>query len=314
MEKGLELCKNYFYQIGEPLLQDRFPQHWNRVAAGLVGKGSDCFGFDDEYSRDHDWGPGFCLWLTDEDISDFGHALSQAYAGLPRQFSGYEMCNTPARLTGVHSIREFYSALLGEQAAAMISDTAEPDITFWLTAPEESLAAAVSGSVFQDMPGKFTAIRQTLLRYYPKNLQQEKLAAYCLEAGKSGQSTYLRSISRGEIMAANGGLQRFCEAVCRMICIFNRQYSPRYKWLLRSISQMPVLGAELHGDLMALCCNAGCPNDDDRKTVVEQQAQRIQNICQRISHQLQLSGFSSKGGYFLGEHGASMLQASSRNK
>ena len=60
--KGLELSRSFYEGAGAPMLQERFPELLGRIAVGLAGEGSECFGFDDELSADHDFEPAFCLW------------------------------------------------------------------------------------------------------------------------------------------------------------------------------------------------------------------------------------------------------------
>ena len=55
---GLELAAAYFEEYGRPMLESEFPQLLPYLAVGLVGSGSECFGFDDDISRDHDMEPG----------------------------------------------------------------------------------------------------------------------------------------------------------------------------------------------------------------------------------------------------------------
>ena len=87
--KGLELARRYYETYGAGMIHQKFPEYESRIACGLVGEGSECFGFDDEYSRDHDWGPSFCMWLTDEDYGKIGPALELEYRALPQCFEGF---------------------------------------------------------------------------------------------------------------------------------------------------------------------------------------------------------------------------------
>ena len=84
---GLKLARAFWTQMGKPMIAAKYPQYAGRIAAGLVGHGSECYGFDDTYSQDHDFGPRFCLWLTDEDYAAIGEQLEVDYEALPRKFS-----------------------------------------------------------------------------------------------------------------------------------------------------------------------------------------------------------------------------------
>lgn len=54
---GLQLARDYWLAYGKPMLAERYAEFAPRIAVGLVGHGSECYGFDDALSHDHDFGP-----------------------------------------------------------------------------------------------------------------------------------------------------------------------------------------------------------------------------------------------------------------
>ena len=62
---GLEISRHFWQEVLEPALLREFPDLYSRMAAGLAGNGSECFGFDDALSRDHDWGTDVFFWLPE---------------------------------------------------------------------------------------------------------------------------------------------------------------------------------------------------------------------------------------------------------
>ena len=87
--KGLELCRKFFYEYGEKMINEEFADIKHLLAAGLVGSGSECFGYDDEVSADHDFDAGFCIFVPDDIDERRLFQLERAYAKLPKEFSGY---------------------------------------------------------------------------------------------------------------------------------------------------------------------------------------------------------------------------------
>ena len=61
--QGLELSRRFYFEAVRPILERDFPEV--EYAAALIGHGSEILGFDDERSRDHEWGPRVQLFTRD---------------------------------------------------------------------------------------------------------------------------------------------------------------------------------------------------------------------------------------------------------
>lgn len=243
IKNGMELCRLYYDRYKDRLLH-LVPGFENHIAAGLVGEGSECFGWDDEFSRDHDWGPGFCIWLTDQDYSYFGTILQEEYERLPGvlrqeaspdELAGFRRLVTPQGKdrVGVMRISDFYQRLLGLKGLP----EKESD---WLYIPEERLAAATNGCVFTDPLGKFTEIRQ-YLQHYPDTVRIRKLAQELAMMAQTGQYNYGRMYKRGDAFSAQMQLADFIKHTIKAVYLLNRKYAPHDKWLYRGMQELPVL-------------------------------------------------------------------------
>lgn len=226
MIKGLELSKQYYETYGKPMIAGQFPEYESRIAVGLVGQGSECFGYDDESSRDHDFEAGFCMWLTKEDEEAIGFLLSRAYRKLPEEFMGVKKQAQSffgGNRRGVLETGEFYSRFTGSKGAPEAWQQ-------WMEIPESSLAEAVNGQVFRDDLGEFTRIRNELKKGFPEDVRLKKLASRLAMAAQSGQYNYSRCLKRGESGAAGLALAGFVKYAASAVYLLNHQYTPYYKW------------------------------------------------------------------------------------
>lgn len=260
--QGLELARRYFESYGLPLLENEFAAQKDQIAAGLVGRGSECFGYDDAQSKDHDFEAGFCFWLTDEAEQAFGFPLMRAYNRLPKSFLGVKMqahSYYGNSRVGVFRISDFYRELIGLPRAP---ETAEE----WLYTPEYALANATNGAVFYDGAGAFSAIRKTLLDFYPEDVRRKKIAACLCLMAQSGQYNFTRCLAHGEPGAALLARNEFVTAALHLLFLLEKRYMPFYKWQFRAARDLP--GAKDLPDRLASLLSA--PANEKTAEEIEQ--------------------------------------------
>ena len=288
--KGLELSRKYYEEACKPVLQKRLGKQYGRLAAGLVGNGSECYGFDNALSQDHDFGLRFFIWLTDPDADAIGADVCAALEAVPKRFCGCEGVNVSehgnAGRHGVFRIGSYYRMMLG-------IDHVPETIAEWRTLGEVNLSIATNGEVFEDGPGIFSAFRTALKEGFPEDLRRKKLAAACSLAAQTGQYNYPRCLRRGDRVAARLCEAQFMESAMRIVYLLNHTYRPFYKWIHRGLLELPVLGAETH-QLMEKLLQA------ERE---EEHMEWIEEMSSLIIQELQHQSLTESSSDFLLDHG-----------
>ena len=293
--KGLELAKKYYLEYGVPMIEEQFGEYEHLLAFGLLGSGSECLGYDDEISTDHDFEPGFCIFLPDESLIDskLEFALQRAYSKLPKEFMGYTRCALSpvgGNRHGVIRISDFFEQKIG-------SSTGELSIYDWFSLPDYTLAEAVGGEIFKDGPGLLTDIRERL-RYMPEDVRLKKLAGNLLIMAQSGQYNYSRCISREETGAAQLSAIEFAKSAMQVIFLLNKRYMPYYKWSFRALRDLEKF-SELEYSLEYLISSENDTKSASLKSdIIEKIASliidelKLQNITEGICGDLEKHAYS----------------------
>ena len=240
--KGLELSKRYFYDIVLPEFKKSLKDILPLCAFGLVGEGSECYGYDDKLSQDHDFGPSVCIWLRKDDYLKYKNKINEVLKILPKTYLGFQELKESEwgyNRRGLLNIEDFYFKFIG---------FANPPQTIndWQKIPETALATVTNGEVFLDNLGEFTKIREQLLNYYPEAIRQNKIATRLMNISQHGQYNYIRCLRRNDLVAANQCLYLFVDEVMHLVFLLNRRYKIFYKWANRALLDLKILGNEIH--------------------------------------------------------------------
>ena len=297
--RGLELSRRYFEAYGAPMLHARFPEWEDRLAVGLVGSGSECFGFDDAVSQDHDFEPGFCIFLPEEDVLDrkTEFQLERAYAALPKEFLGFsrpKLSPVGGDRRGVIRLGDFLEARTGTRDGML-------SLERWLTLDEQYLAELTGGQLFREGDGVFAALRARLARQ-PADVRCKKLAGRLLLMAQAGQYNYPRCLAHGEPAAAQLAVAEFVRHAIAVIFLLNQRYLPYYKWQFRALRQLPLLSDEAETLELLLTTDNGREMAQAKQDLIENLSSAVITALQDQKLTEAVCGDLEKHAYSVNDH------------
>lgn len=257
--KGLELSEAFYWEIVRPIIAKQFPQLLEKHAAGLIGYGSDVLGYDDELSRDHEWGARCYIWLLESDYDMYATSLNQTfnekiptvYKGYPARFSVDESHEVLIPYNGKDNLHHIAITSVSRHMELQVGlHTTQPSKYEWLVIPEQKLMEWTRGKIFTDPVGEITAVRKTLT-YLPDDVWRYKLKY----AWSSFRQLYVAGISalRGDTLSARLCLNKMVDKVVQLIFLYNKRVRPAtYKWISREMSQISPLVNKLMEQLEAI--------------------------------------------------------------
>ena len=276
-QTGLELGRELAHQVAQDI-ELNLPDLAPYMCLALVGTGSECLGFDDAISEDHDFTKRCQLFLP-ADIYAANKESLQSY------FKNYAYGTVQ-----IECISEFY------RRYTLYPEGPQCEKEF-RRVPQDLLCTATNGEVFLDNFGSFTHIRQRLLAYYPEDIRLRKIAYELNQLAQSGQYNLPRMLQRGDTIAASLALHQFVHHYMLLVHLFNKSYAPFYKWLYRHSCTLPILGNTVKHGIVELL---DAPITDTKS--------HIDRLCSAIIQELQRNGLSTSPIDFLTYQAKEVIQ------
>jgi hypothetical protein len=234
--QGLELSRRFYFEAVRPILEREFPEVEH--AAALIGHGSEVLGFDDERSRDHQWGPRVQLFLgdlrdADEIARTMANMLPHSVAGFPTNFGPTDE-EGPVVLAGLETgpinhggetivLADYLRAELGVDPLAGFT------MTDWLTTPSQRLLESTAGEVFIDPIGDLTRVRE-LLAWYPHDVWLLVMAGHWRRIAQL-EHFLGRTGSVGDELGSQVIAASLVRDLMRLGLLQEQRYPPYWKWL-----------------------------------------------------------------------------------
>jgi hypothetical protein len=235
-----ELSKLLFCEQLQPLINQRFPQI--KFGAGSFGMCSENLGFDDEVSRDHEWGPRVTLYLSQDDFEKHANEIEKALKdSLPETFHGFEMMwrqeGVDIHDTSKKALYNVYINTLPRRLGFCGGSLPLKDVD-WLNVSEQHLLEFTSGTIHRDDFGELTKARE-MLAFYPDDVLKFLLMCEWNALG-SDWFPIGRIATRGDCLGLKVQTAKVAEHIMRIAFHVSRKYSTYKKWFGTLFSRLPI--------------------------------------------------------------------------
>lgn len=236
-----DISHAFFSEIILPVLEREFPTETAQTAFGLFGYGSDVLGMDDEYSRDHNWGIRINA-LMPEAMYEARHeqVLARVSSQMPSTWRGHSLQQGFANTFGLElgSLEGHLLRTIG------IAHPPKTDVE-WLAIPEEDITHIIGGEVWHDPRGEFSAVRATLMRYYPEPVRLRRIAHWARYYSGMGAYALKRAILRGNDYYSNITFTRAIRLGVQLAFLLDKTYFPYDKWTFAFFQKLPRMSPRL---------------------------------------------------------------------
>lgn len=235
----VEKCRLFYEGYLKEAIHKDFGDYEDKIGVGITGYGSECFGFDDEYSYDHDCNVRLFLFVDKETLFAIGNQLQSEYENqLERFYKDYNIKINASlninKVDGVVETKSYYTNIL-ELDHLPVTDEE------WYSVKEEKLAMASNGVIFTNNNCQVTDIRKYLSDYYNDTVWLTRIANEMYLYSQSAQYNYSRMKLREKYVASKMSIAMGMEHCMKLVYLLNRTYAPYYKWLRKGLEKLPVL-------------------------------------------------------------------------